>query len=57
MKQMSSPLQESKGGGSDRNFRQTDSSAIRQFDSRESLTALWKGVASNVDTSSEMKAP
>ena len=57
MKQMSSPLQDSKGGGSDRNFRQTDSSAIRQFDSRESLTALWKGVASNVDTSSEMKAP
>jgi len=31
--------------------------AVPNFDSRESLTALWKGVASTVNTSSELAVP
>lgn len=56
MKNVSSPLQESKGGGSDRGFRNTQQSSI-PMDSRESLTALWKGVASNVDTTGDLIGP
>lgn len=38
-------------------MRKTTTSAVPNFDSRESLTALWKGVASNVATSGELSAP
>ena len=39
-------------------MRKTTTSQVGpNFDSRESLTALWKGVASNVAASGEISAP
>ena len=46
MTKVTSPL----AGSKTNHMRKTTTSAVRvDFDSRESLTALWKGVPSNFD--------